>query len=89
MLLRRITVDKCFTVRLWKIRKNCLSGSGISFKEKYKTNGRGHQKGEEYQNEEQKADEEYQRAQAAQMEEKKRQESEKENAEKQKSRIRI
>lgn len=26
MLLRRITVDKCFTVRLWKIRKNCLSG---------------------------------------------------------------
>ena len=43
----------------------------------------GHQKGEEYQNEEQKADEEYQRAQAAQMEEKKRQESEKENAEKQ------
>lgn len=26
MLLRRITVDKYFTVRLWKIRKNCLSG---------------------------------------------------------------
>ena len=65
-------------------QKELFVGEAASaLKKNIKQMEEGHQKGEEYQNEEQKADEEYQRAQAAQMEEKKRQESEKENAEKQ------
>lgn len=51
--------------------------AAAALKKNIKEMEEGHQKGEEYQNEEQKADEEYQRAQTAQMEEEKRQESEK------------
>ena len=92
--LDRCTVDKyalatdhggqVFYSQAVENQKELFVGEAASaLKKNIKQMEEGHQKGEEYQNEEQKADEEYQRAQAAQMEEKKRQESEKENAEKQ------
>ena len=71
-------------------QKELFVGEAASaLKKNIKQMEEGHQKGEEYQNEEQKADEEYQRAQAAQMEEKNDRNPKKKMPKSRKSRIRI
>lgn len=98
--LDRCTVDKyalatdhggqVFYSQAVENQKELFVGEAASaLKKNIKQMEEGHQKGEEYQNEEQKADEEYQRAQAAQMEEKNDRNPKKKMPKSRKSRIRI